>query len=485
MRDTDIKPRGLDWSEKALRESEEKYRRLAEHSPDMIYRMSLPEGRYEYVSPAATQITGYTPEDHYSYPCLAIKIIHPGWKQFLKEKWALLKKGEVEPFFEYQIVDKSGNARWIHQRNMLIRDEFGHPVALEAIATDITERKQGEIALQESERRLRRFCEAGLFGVIFWNIDGTITEANDKFLEIVGYSRKDLHDGVINGFNLTPQEYADVDMQSVKELMEYGVNKTIFEKEYIRKDGTRVPVILAGAFLDNKKTRGEAFVIDISARKKAETSLRKSNRQLNLLTSITRHDIMNKISAILGYLSLAEMEVENPVVRDYLQNIGSATRIIRSHIAFTKVYENLGTHEPQWQSLDIITAQSPLLPPGMKIQSQVKNIEVYADPMLERVFFNLLENAIRHGEHADEIRVSAKINEENLLITWEDNGIGIPASEKEKIFERGYGKNSGLGLFLAREILALTDITITETGQPGKGARFEITIPREDYRINP
>ena len=241
MRDTDIKPRGSDWSEKALRESEEKYRRLAEHSPDMIYRMSLPEGRYEYVSPAATTITGYTPEDYYSYPGLAMRIIHPEWKDYFKKKWDLLKKGEADPVFEYQIINKSGNARWIHQRNMLIRDEFAHPVAFEAIVTDITERKRGEIALQESEHRLRRFCEAGLFGVIFWNINGTITEANDKFLEIVGYSRKNLHDGVINGFALTPPEYTDIDVQSVKELMEYGVNKTIYEKEYIRKDGSRVP----------------------------------------------------------------------------------------------------------------------------------------------------------------------------------------------------------------------------------------------------
>ncbi len=107
---------------------------------------------------------------------------------------------------------------------------------------------------------------------------------------------------------------------------------------------------------------------------------------------------MNKISTILGYLSLAEMELKNPQVEDYLNNIESATRAIRSQIEFTKIYENLGTSEPQWQDLGIIIALSPHLPSTIRLNADVKGIEVYADPMLERAFFNLLDNSVRHGE---------------------------------------------------------------------------------------
>jgi len=103
--------------------------------------------------------------------------------------------------------------------------------------------------------------------------------------------------------------------------------------------------------------------------------------------------------------------------------------------------------------------------------------------MLEKVFFNLLDNSIRHGQHVTEIRVSTGYSDDGLKIVWEDNGAGIPADEKERIFERGFGKNTGLGLFLVREILSLTEITIKETGEQGKGARFEIIIPKGSWRI--
>jgi signal transduction histidine kinase len=107
---------------------------------------------------------------------------------------------------------------------------------------------------------------------------------------------------------------------------------------------------------------------------------------------------------------------------------------------------------------------------------------LFSDPMLEKVFFNLLDNSIRHGAHVTEIRVSSHTSDGNLVVVWEDNGTGVAADQKKRIFERGVGKNTGLGLFLVREILALTGITITETGEPGKGARFEMTVPHGQYR---
>ncbi|WP_292418405.1 ATP-binding protein [Methanoregula sp.] len=101
---------------------------------------------------------------------------------------------------------------------------------------------------------------------------------------------------------------------------------------------------------------------------------------------------------------------------------------------------------------------------------------------MERVFFNLFDNAHRHGEHATEAVVQCGTDGEALTIVVEDNGIGISEEEKEKIFEKGWGKNTGYGLFLVREILSITGITIRETGTPGKGARFEIRVPRECWR---
>ena len=136
------------------------------------------------------------------------------------------------------------------------------------------------IELQKSEQRLRRLYDSDLFGVIYWNMDNKIEDANDKFLEMVGYTRDDLKSGLINWSEMTPPEYRYLDERSVVELKATGVNKEPFEKEYIRKDGTRIPIIIAGAMLDELKFNGVAFVLDITERKKAEESLIQSQKLL-------------------------------------------------------------------------------------------------------------------------------------------------------------------------------------------------------------
>ena len=140
----------------------------------------------------------------------------------------------------------------------------------------ITKRKQAEEALRQSEYRLRRLYESGLIGVIYWNVRGQITAANDKFLEIVGYTRDDLENDRIDWANMTPPELRYLDDRSLVELRATGINAKPFEKEYIRKDGTRLPIIIAGAMLDEERFNGVAFVLDISERKRAEEAYRES-----------------------------------------------------------------------------------------------------------------------------------------------------------------------------------------------------------------
>jgi signal transduction histidine kinase len=223
---------------------------------------------------------------------------------------------------------------------------------------------------------------------------------------------------------------------------------------------------------------------DITVRKRAEEALRLANHRLNLLSSITRHDINNKITATLGYLKLAEMKSSDPTLDAYLGKMESAITEIQSQIGFTRIYQDLGSKEPRWIALDTVMPRSHV-PAMITLNAEVHGVEVFADPMLEKVFFNLLDNSIRHGEQVTEIRVASQKSGDDLLVIWEDNGIGVAADEKERIFERGFGKNTGLGMFLVREILSLTDITIKETGELGKGARFEICIPNKKYRFNP
>jgi signal transduction histidine kinase len=113
----------------------------------------------------------------------------------------------------------------------------------------------------------------------------------------------------------------------------------------------------------------------------------------------------------------------------------------------------------------------------------IPSMEILADPMLPKVFLNLLENSIRYADESATIKVHIEHQGMDLLIIYEDQGPGVPANEKEKIFEKGFGKGSGLGLFLIREILEITGIEIKENGEPGKGARFELRVPSGRFKI--
>jgi signal transduction histidine kinase len=120
----------------------------------------------------------------------------------------------------------------------------------------------------------------------------------------------------------------------------------------------------------------------------------------------------------------------------------------------------------------------------VEIAALPETLEIYADPLLGKVFYNLIDNALRYGgDRLTAIRVSSRENSGSVVLTFENNGNGIPQKDKERLFVKGFGKNTGLGLFLSREILAITGITITENGEPGKGARFEISVPKGMYRF--
>ncbi|MBT5546690.1 MAG: PAS domain S-box protein, partial [Desulfobacula sp.] len=183
-------------------------------------------------------------------------------------------------------IDASGHELFesVHQRKdgsrfpvlvetTTIKDEKGRPVSRVGFSVDITEQKKSEEKLRKSEARLRRFYESGLLGVIYWNMDGEITSANERFLEMTGYNREELETGQIDWVHMTPPEFRHLDEKAIIELKTKGVNKKSFEKEYIRKDGSRISIELAGAMLDEKRFDGVAFVLDISERKLVEMEL--------------------------------------------------------------------------------------------------------------------------------------------------------------------------------------------------------------------
>jgi len=224
---------------------------------------------------------------------------------------------------------------------------------------------------------------------------------------------------------------------------------------------------------------------EIQERKRFEAAIQLANRKLNTLSSITRHDILNQITAIVMYLSLAEETVTDPEVAGQLKKIEQITDLIQKQIRFTRDYQNIGENAPQWQDVaqTIDHAVAGLDLKGIRIEKNLGAIEVFADFLLEKVFYNLVENSVRHGEKVTVIRFSYRKEGNDLIVVCEDDGIGIPADAKDRIFKREYYRNTGYGLFLSGEILSITGLTIKETGEPGTTARFEIHVPKGAFHV--
>ncbi len=225
---------------------------------------------------------------------------------------------------------------------------------------------------------------------------------------------------------------------------------------------------------------------DITERQHAEEALQQANAKLNLLAGITRHDILNQINVARAYIDFAGEDSENPGVQACLARSRAAVDEIQKQIEFSRDYQDMGVKEPAWQRPEDLVGESAsdlALPAGVGMRADFADLEVYADPMVKKVFYNLIDNAVRHGGRVTEIRFSYRRAGQDLTILCEDDGSGIPDGEKKAIFRETYRRRYGHGLFLVSGILGITGIAIRETGVYGEGARFEITVPNGGYRF--
>jgi PAS domain S-box-containing protein len=353
----------------------------------------------------------------------------------------------------------------------------------------IIERKRAEKALNESEGKFRGIFNTINDGIHIHEIrpDGTpgkFIEVNEVACRMLQYTRDELLEHgpleFVTGYHSRP--FSEI----IGELSSTG--HAIFETEHRRKDGTIMPVEVNTHVVTLQGKRVMVSVVrDITERRQAESALLQANKKFNLLSNITRHDINNQISAIVMFLYLAKEEVADPAIQEHLRKIEQATQLIQNQIWFMGEYETIGITVPAWQDIralaDLTAKQAPQ--GNVMVKNDIPaGRELFADPLIANVFFNLVDNAVRYGRKIATIRFSLEERDGDHVIVCEDDGDGIPADDKEKIFERGFGKNTGLGLALARELLDITGITIRETGEPGRGARFEMTVPKGAYRFS-
>ena len=228
----------------------------------------------------------------------------------------------------------------------------------------------------------------------------------------------------------------------------------------------------------------ETLIVGFAEEKPAGDQKGLSDRKFTLLDTITRHDTNNKLTVLRGYIELMKESTEDPVLHSYLRRQERAVEAIQDITSFTRTYRDLGMEEPSWQDVaGAVRNSAGLLElKSVTIYMDLAGLFILADSLFEKVFYNLIENALHYGKKITRMHISALEKEEGLIIVIEDDGGGIPDGQKERIFEPGVGVNTGYGLFLVREILSMTQFSIRESGQAGAGARFEIVIPHGSYR---
>ena len=501
----------LEISERALRESERRLTDIINFLPDPTFAIDL-DGRVIAWNKAMEELTGVTAgamlgkgDYEYSLP-------------FYGEKRPLL----INLIHEPDDIIARYYTNIVHEKDFLIADTTlprlkGRTVALmvkagplydhdgniagaiEAIR-DMTFRKAAEDALVKSEERFRVLLQNVNDGIIVNELSteglGKILDANDRACLMLGYRREEL-------LNLTIR---DIDVPEHWEKNPFIIHEltskkhTTFETGLIRKDGKQVAVeISARLFEVEGKFRVLAAFRDITERKHVEkemarhtTELRQyaealsqTNNKLNLMNSIMRHDILNQITAITGYLDLVKNTVSDPSIKAYIDPALCAADNIKKYIRFSKEYQEIGIQSPRWFTVRnlVQSAAAGLTLSPVKLIMDLGSLEIFADPLLEKVYYTLLENGLRHGDGLTMIRFFFLRSGGNIVIVYEDDGPGVPPEYKMKIFEREYYRHTGYGLFLSREILAITGITISETGEYLKGARFEITVPEGAFRF--
>jgi PAS domain S-box-containing protein len=238
---------------------------------------------------------------------------------------------------------------------------------------------------------------------------------------------------------------------------------------------------------DGKPLKVTGLVIDITERKLAEDALLRVNQKLNVITNLTRQDLTNQLFVLKSYIEITKKNAAGQDrILEGIQKSENAIRSINEITEFTKDFQDMGAKPPKWQNvkMTMLLGLSHISIGKIQHSLETENLEIFADPLLEKVCQLLFANSVKHGDHVTRIRIWHTATPDGATIFFEDDGVGILPEMKEQIFLRGEGPRASMrSLFFVREILDITGITIKETGEPGKGARFEMVVPKGAYRL--
>lgn len=365
------------------------------------------------------------------------------------------------------------------------------PDGISAYFQDITRRKRIERRLRESQLQFRRLFDANIIGIFTADAEGNVYEANDMFLKTVGYTRSDLKYRRINWKHMTPPEYQGISDRTNREVLRKGMSPP-FEKEYIRKDGHRVNILMGKVLLN--KTTGTilTFNLDITEQKNLE-------QKKNEFISIASHELKTPLTTVKAFTQIL-LRQEN-LRKDkrssyFLESIDAQVNRLNLLISDLLDVSKIEAGRLSFTLKDVVidelvknvivdfqyTTQSHVI-----VKEGASHAVVSGDEhRLEQVLINLISNAVKYSPDAEQVIVRLHDEKDKVVVSIQDFGIGIPADEQERVFERFFRSEKqkasdvagfGLGLFITKEIIDRHGGKLWLESKEGKGSTFSFSLP--------
>jgi len=509
-------------AQQRLQQSEERLQNLAANIPGIIYQYRrYPDGKEEfpYISNGCLNLSEIDPKRFQENPEQVWQLVHPDDLAALQESINNHTLMDQQWHHEWRIITPSGQVKWLQGTACPLQQRDGS-VLWEGVLTDITKQKQ-------IEARFRRIFESNMIGMKFCTADGNILQANQAYLNIIGYTQEDMQAGELKIDQITAPEYSSLVEQAQLEINQTGIF-TPYEKECIRKDGTRISVLTGGARLDDAAGDTVCFILDLSDRKKLENQLRQqtanleiANRAKDEFLGVLSHELRTPLSSILGWTQMLKSGKLNQKTtttaieaidrnahkqKQLIEDLLDISRILQDKLRLNIFPTNLVTVveaaiaivRPVFEEKYIDFKFEILdLEEDIKIQSPKFLISGDAN-RLQQIVYNILDNAAKFTPSRGRVEVVLqRLQEGNSLyakITVKDTGVGITADFLPYVFERFRQADStitrkfgglGLGLAIVEHIVRRHNGKVTaESPGEGQGATFTVQLPLLNHNYN-
>ncbi len=382
-------------AEKRIRESEEKFRTLAEESPDMIFVNA--KDRVVYANRKSEELMGYTREEFYSRDFNFLCLIAPEFRELIKEVYEKHMKGEEPPLLEYRLVTKDGRILDAILESKLVTYEGER--AILGTVTDITVLKKAEKALRQSEEKFKSLFTRSPEAMAHVGPRFEILEINPRFTELFGYTREEAEGKNLDSLIVPTDKIAEAEELDKRAIEGYLYHDTTRKT----KNGSFVPVSVSAAPIGVQGTLTGYVAVykDISSLKRTEEELSIMNEKLRVISGLTRHDARNRLTLVTTNAYLAKECLHgNNEAEDYLEKIEAAVNDVVGIFDFAKIYEMLGAEKPTYIDVEKAVNEAVSLFPALKTVKVVNDchgLTVLADSLLRQAFYNLIDDSLKYA----------------------------------------------------------------------------------------